>query len=106
MNLLFGLLLLCIHLLICIYYGIRIGRKPSSLPRYLLAVICFVPVFGFSIALIVEYLYIHQKTGPKTLPLRELYLNQTNWNPIPILDKEDVSSLVPMEEALILNDSR
>ncbi|NLO40071.1 MAG: hypothetical protein GX115_11475 [Ruminiclostridium sp.] len=106
MNLLFGLLLLCIHLLICIYYGIRIGRKPSSLPRYLLAVICFVPVFGFSSALIVEYLYKHKKTGTKTLPLGEFYANQTNLNPIPILDKEDVSSLVPMEEALILNDSR
>lgn len=38
MNFLFGVLLLCIHLLICIYYGIRIVRKPSGLPLYLLTV--------------------------------------------------------------------
>lgn len=106
MNSLFGVFFLCVHLLLCLYYGIRIGRKPSGFPRHLLAVICLVPVFGLFSALIIEYLFVHKKTGTKPLPLEEFFRKQTNVNPIPVLEKEEVSSLVPLEEALVLDDSR
>ena len=95
---------LLIHLLICIYYGIRAVRKPSGFPRHFLAVICFVPVFGFISASIVEYL--KRKGGTKPLPLEDFCAKKTNLDPIPILEKDDVSTLVPLEEALILNDPR
>lgn len=104
MKLLYAALLF--HLLICIYYGIRAVRKPSRLPRQLLAVICFVPLFGFLSALIAEYLSVHQKGGTKPLPLEDFCTNKTNLNPIPMLDHDDVSALVPLEEALVLNDPR
>jgi hypothetical protein len=56
--------------------------------------------------MIMEYLFMHKKTGTKPIPLEEFYGSQTNLNPIPIMDKEDISSQIPLEEALILNDSR
>jgi hypothetical protein len=104
MKLLYVVLLF--HLLICIYYGVRVVRKPSGLPWQFLAVIFSVPVFGFFSALIVEYLSVHQKGRTKPLPLEDFCEKNTNLNPIPILDHDDVSTLVPLEEALVLNDPR
>jgi hypothetical protein len=93
-----------IHIILfCIYAVLIFTRRSSLSPANLLPILC-IPVFGITSAIIADYIFFTKKENLATEdPTETLSLSEDiYWKSIK--KREQAQNIVPLEEALIVND--
>ena len=99
-----GITALAIHLIICIliWSGIRTGFLKAKM--YMLSLAVFVPVWGPVCVLLIHFQLFSGTDQVKTVGVEKLRVNEEIYkNMFPALEEND-RDVVPLEEALLLND--
>lgn len=99
------IVLLCLHLLISFVYGYTIIRNKSNLPETMIFIITLVPVFGLISALGIEMVYIKNREGKRESSLEGFGRREEIYDKYFVEEIEDANEVVPLEEALLINDS-
>ena len=100
-----GITALAIHLIICIliWSGIRTGFLKAKM--YMLSLAVFVPVWGPVCVLLIHFQLFSGTDQVKTVGVEKLRVNEEIYkNMFPAMEEND-RDVVPLEEALLLNDS-
>ena len=99
-----GITALAIHLIICIliWSGIRTGFLKAKM--YMLSLAVFVPVWGPVCVLLIHFQLFSGTDQVKTVGVEKLRVNEEIYkNMFPAMEEND-RDVVPLEEALLLND--
>ena len=99
-----GIMALAIHLIICIliWSGIRTGFLKVKM--YMLPLAVFVPVWGPVCVLLIHFQLFSGTDQVKTVGIEKLRVNEEIYkNMFPAMEEND-RDVVPLEEALLLND--
>lgn len=99
-----GITALVIHLIICIliWLGIRTGFLKVKM--YMLSLAVFVPVWGPVCVLLIHFQLFSGTDQVKTVGVEKLRVNEEIYkNMFPAMEEND-RDVVPLEEALLLND--
>ena len=101
-----GLCLLILHMLICaaVYAGMQthvLKTAPCMLP-----VVIFVPVWGLICCLILHFKIFIKADGKKDTGLERLKINEAVYRSFLPENHGDSRRIVPLEEALLINDSK
>ena len=99
-----GIMALAIHLIICIliWSGIRTGFLKAKM--YMLSLAVFVPVWGPVCVLLIHFQLFSGTDQVKTVGIEKLRVNEEIYkNMFPAMEEND-RDVVPLEEALLLND--
>jgi len=89
-------------LLVIIYITLILTRRSSLTPANIVPIIC-IPFFGVLSALTAEVVNRTNKSGEDTEPIETLSLGEDiYWKSIK--KREEAQNIVPLEEALIIND--
>ncbi len=104
----FWIAFFAVHIVVCVVYSLLMLRHVSNLPGHMALILFLIPVFGVVSALCIEQLYWRKKTGEKELALEglELALGESIFNQYMVEENEDAASIVPLEEALLINDAQ
>lgn len=99
----FCLMLLCLHILLCLFtfIGIRIGM--FKVHFYMFWVSVFLPFWGFLIVLILHFQILLKADNKKTISIEKMELESDLYRSVTVDDKKNSDSVIPMEEALIIN---
>lgn len=105
MNLLIVLyILLVLHFAACICSAVLIKLGILEVPPYFLPIFFFVPVWGEIAALSCHFLRVTGKDGSIAPGVERLEVEEEIYKSL-IPEQEEDSAVVPLEEALLLNDS-
>ena len=104
MLLLILILYVLIHTVVCIaiYFGTR--ARVFRFSEQLLPLIYFVPIWGIVIGIIANIYSMRNKTGSRLIGLEELRVMDDDIRMLRIREEEKNNVLVPLEEALSIND--
>ena len=93
-----------VHTIVCvaIYFGTR--ARVFRFSEQLLPTIYFVPIWGIIIGLIANHYSFLNKTGSRLIGLEELRVADNDIRMLHIKEEETEHILVPLEEALSIND--
>ena len=95
---------LIIHLICVGIYGFLIFSGISRHRREFIAILLFIPVFGFIAALAVELYYKFAGSKQEPIEISNLTLDEDiYWKPVKVRQEE--TDLVPLEEAISINDT-
>lgn len=95
---------LIIHLICVGIYGFLIFSGISRHRREFIAILLFIPVFGFIAALAVELYYKIAGSKQEPIEISNLTLDEDiYWKPVKVRQEE--TDLVPLEEAISINDT-
>lgn len=99
-----GITALVIHLMICIliWFGIRTGFLKVKM--YMLPVAVFVPVWGPVCVLLIHFQLFSGTDQVKTVGVEKLRVNEEIYKNMFQVREENDRDVVPLEEALVLND--
>jgi predicted outer membrane lipoprotein len=98
-------IILGIHLLSALIYSLLILLKISRLRKEFIIPLLLVPVFGILAAIAIELINARKKQGLQTLDLHKFTLdNDIYWKTIN--NRKDDENIVPLEEAMIINDEK
>jgi hypothetical protein len=96
-------ILIITHLvLVCIYATLIFTRRSTLTPANILPILC-IPFFGIISAMAADLAFLIKKPGDVTDPIESLSLSEDiYWKSIK--KREEAQNIVPLEEALIIND--
>ena len=95
---------LIVHLICVGIYGFLIFSGISRHRREFIAILLFIPVFGFIAALAVELYYKIAGSKQEPIEISNLTLDEDiYWKPVKVRQEE--TDLVPLEEAISINDT-
>jgi len=96
-------ILIITHLvLVGIYTTLIVTRRSSLTPANILPILC-IPFFGIISAIAADLVFLIKKPGDVTAPIESLSLiEDIYWKSIK--KREEAQNIVPLEEALIIND--
>lgn len=99
-----GITALVIHLMICIliWFGIRTGLLKVKM--YMLPVAVFVPLWGPVCVLLIHLQLFSGTDQVKTVGVEKLRVNEEIYKNVFQVREENDRDVVPLEEALVLND--
>ena len=99
-----GITALVIHLMICIliWFGIRTGLLKVKM--YMLPVAVFVPLWGPVCVLLIHLQLFSGTDQVKTVSVEKLRVNEEIYKNMFQVREENDRDVVPLEEALLLND--
>lgn len=100
------MVLLCLHMIVCVLYGNRIFRKSHALPDTIILIIALIPVFGIISAISIELVYQRNREGKRELSLEGFGIGKEDNNNYIIEEVENANEIIPLEEALLINDSQ
>lgn len=93
-----------IHISICLFYFIAIKKRVAHLPESMLLVMALIPVFGPLCVLLLEWLIIRKKDGVIETDIHKMNLGDSIYNKTTFLEEERPQDIVPLEEAILIND--
>lgn len=97
------LILIIIHIFLVLIYAMFILFGRSHLRKEHIILLCLVPVVGILVALTVEFMILSRKQGQKHPDMERLALDdEILW--ITLRSFEEKSDLVPLEEAVLINE--
>lgn len=100
------LILVLLHITCCIITFAGIKFKFLKVHKYMFFVVLFLPVWGFLSVLMLHFQIAIKKDGIKEVQMEKMKLNSEIYKSV-MVDKNKVShKIVPMEEALIINNPR
>ena len=95
---------LIIHIVCVVIYGFLIISGISRHRKEFIAILFFIPVFGFIAAAVVELYYKFAGSKQEPIEIPDLTLdNDVYWKPVKVRQEE--TDLVPLEEAISINDT-
>jgi len=96
-------ILIITHLVLaCIYATLIFTRRSSLTPANILPILC-IPFFGIISAIAADLVFFIKEPGDVTDPIESLSLSEDiYWKSIK--KREEAQNIVPLEEALIIND--
>jgi hypothetical protein len=98
-------IILGIHLVLALVYSLLILKRISRLRKEFIIPLFFVPVFGILSAIAIELINTRKKQVLQTLDLHKFTLNDDiYWKTI--RNRKDDQNIVPLEEAMIINDEK
>lgn len=98
-------IILGIHLLFALIYSLLILLRISHLRREFIIPLFLAPIFGILAAIAIELINTRKKQGLQTLDLHKFTLdNDIYWKTIN--NRKDDDNIVPLEEAMIINDEK
>jgi hypothetical protein len=96
---------LSIHLVCVLVYAVFIFLGKSNHQREFIAILLFIPVFGILAALVIDLYYKLEGHNQKPVEISTLSLGEnTYWKPIE--SKSEDTNLIPLEEAISINDTK
>lgn len=94
---------LTVHLALSAIYATFILLHRSRLPKEFIAVLLFVPAFGILTALLLDLFYLNHNDTKKPQEIQTLTLEENIfWKPIQNIPED--MNIVPLEEAIAIND--
>lgn len=94
-----------IHILLCIIIYICIRNRILKFSEQLMPIICLVPIAGIICAVFAEYFSRSEKAGTREITLEEMHLDDSDLRIKKISPDEDEGMVIPLEEAMSINDS-
>lgn len=98
------LLFLLIHLVICIVVYLLLRFAVLRFSTQIMPMVAWIPVIGFVIAIFAEYNSRRNLTGSREMTLESLHARDDDYRLLTITDDEADDHIVPLEEAIIIND--
>ncbi len=102
-NIIIGIIL-AIHTILCLLYFLLIKKHIAHLPEATVTVMFFVPFFGPLSILLLEWMILRKKEGVCSTDIYKLSLGDSIYNKITIEDDERPQEIVPLEEAILIDD--
>lgn len=93
------------HLVLCLLIYLGIHTRFFKFSEQLFPLIVLVPVFGVIAGLIADYHSRFHKAGVKPLSLDEMHLSKDDLRLHRIEEDSSVGSVIPLEEAMAINDA-
>lgn len=97
---------LIIHGIICIITIFLILRNDTENYKYLIPAVICVPVGGAVLYFLERNLEKHNRFNQQKVDLDKLKIEDVKYRRIDVDDEEDEGNVVPLEEAMTLNDSQ
>ena len=96
---------LVIHILLCALYYVLIKKGIAHLTGSMIPIMLLVPLFGPLSVLLVEWILVRKKDGTRKTDLHKLNLGEDSvYNKVMIDEGEMPQKVVPLEEAILIND--
>lgn len=103
-GMIFGILFLVIHLLVCILTWAGIKTGILKVKRYLMIPVIFVPFWGILCVLFLHFQVFLKRGNSREAGLEKLRVNAQLYQNNFQLREESDQEIVPLEEALLIND--
>ena len=99
------LIIIFLHLFLCLVFTIFIYSGKSHLRKEHIILLYLVPVFGFSVLLIIELMIVFEKQGKTPIDLETLSLgDDILWKSLKKFHEQ--GDLVPLEEAILIDEAK
>lgn len=101
----FGFVLL-IHIVVCLIIYILKRQNVLYIDSLIMPMVVFIPFWGMIALLIEEFLVRKNKMGTKVIGVEKLIITDKKYNRIHIKKDENQEITVPLEEAILINDTK
>ncbi|MDD2362377.1 MAG: hypothetical protein PHH84_05400 [Oscillospiraceae bacterium] len=98
--------LIFIHLICCLLIFLLIKYDFLKISAQLFPLTLFVPIWGIAMLLSAEYLSRRSEDGTKEIQVDDLKLSEFDFRGIGLYMDDRQLSVVPLEEAIIVNDAK
>lgn len=95
---------LMIHFIICIVF-IVIKKRAGYKDQFPFIFVILLPIFGISMWLLERFILLKNKANSKSLELEKLKVTDAIYRRVDIDQSYNQENLVPLEEALVINDT-
>lgn len=95
---------LIIHLILCLLIYIGVRTRLLRFSEQLMPIAVFVPIFGIIMCLIADIISRGKRTGTRAFSLEDLALDEDDLRMVHV-QNDSSDAIVPLEEALLINDS-
>ncbi len=99
------LLYLVIHIILCIVIYVCVRAGVLKFSEQLMPIVVLVPIGGVICAIIAECYSRGEKAGTREITLEEMHLEETDLRLKKLSPDEDEGMVIPLEEAMSINDS-
>lgn len=100
------LILLLLHVLCCIFTLIGIHSNILNVHKYMFFIVLFLPLWGIVTVLILHFQIAIKADGSRDIGVEKMKLDSEIYKSITVDDKHNADSIVPIEEALLINNPR
>lgn len=94
-----------IHFILCLIIYLCVRNRVLKFSEQLMPIVVLVPIAGVICAGIAEYFSRTQKAGTRSITLEEMHLDDTDLRIKKLSPDEDEGMVIPLEEAMSINDS-
>ncbi len=95
-----------IHLVVCLLVTILLKLKIIKTRTLILPVVFLVPVCGVLLLIAEIYVDKRKKSGTKDIDVDKLKIKEARFKQIEISREHEAENVVPLEEAMVMNDAR
>ena len=95
-----------VHLLLCLVIYLLLRAGVLTFERALMPIVVLVPIAGFLSAVAAQLMSAAGRAGTRGSTLEELHLGDDDLRLKKIAHDDDTSSVIPLEEAMSVNDAR
>lgn len=105
MNIL-GVILILIHILLCIFTFLGTHFGFLKVHKYMVFVVLCLPFWGFAAVMFLHFEVLFKQDNTITVGVQKMKLDSVLYKGIAVEENKNDDSIVPMEEALILNSPK
>ncbi len=98
-------LFLGVHITICLIVGYKLYKKQIGTRDPVLPVVVLIPICGVLLLLVHLWIEEKQKNGSRKIELEKLDIQDMKFRPITVEGAENSEMIVPLEEAIAINDA-
>ena len=99
-----GIFLILLHIICCIFVWVGIRAHLINVKKYLMFLVIFVPVWGVLCVLVLHFQLWIQSDQRKEVGVEKMKVNEEIYKNILQSGMEQEGNVVPLEEALIVNE--
>ena len=93
-----------VHIFLCLFYFFLIKIHAAHFPEAVMPVMVFIPVFGPLSVMMLEWIVCRKKEGINNIDVNKMQPASSIYNKIRITTDENPGEIVPLEEAVLIND--
>lgn len=100
----FYIVMISVHILICILTAIGIFSGVLKVSKYMIFIVMLLPFWSVAAVLILHTQNSLEREGTKEIQMEKMKLDSEVYRSVTVEEKKNAHKLVPMEEALIVNN--
>lgn len=100
------LMFLVIHIVVCLLIGILLRNGIIKTRTQIYPTVVLVPVCGVLILIAEQLVNLRNKSGSREIGLEKLRIQEAKFKRIEVEQDEEEDMIVPLEEAIVVNDSK